>query len=280
MHKLPRTRAKPAITPERYAERLDRLKALLAEGKYNREIQEELGIARSTLCYLLKSNGLRSNLMPKSMHRIDAVVALRKLGKSYAECGRILGKTKGAISGILTRHGMTKRTPFKGVRRFSPERDAMVRAAVWTGEPIALICERCNALPGEPVSKRQVSNRANAMRLRRPEGYKPGPQAGAATAARPPRMPRNPRPLLLWPLPAPIPRRELPDDPAPDDWCPGGARVPVTREWADIRAIALNEGFVLMSFHDLPAYNKSRRKRNLAPYAIPRSFTNKLIKWR
>lgn len=274
LREQPRLRARPAVTPAQHAERLDRLKALLVEGKYHREIQEELGIARSTLCDLLKANGLHRNLMPKSADRINAVVALRELGKSYAECAKILGKTKGAISGILSRHGMTKTTPFRGVSRFGPARDAVVREAFLAGEPISAICAKCNALPGNPVSKRNVSNRANAMRLRRLEGYKPESWAAPRTLPVPAtaRLPKATRPRSLSPT------RELPDDPPSNDWCPGGARIPVTREWSDIRTIALNEGFLLLNVYDLPGYNKSRMKRNLAPYAVPRHIVTN--KWR
>lgn len=49
---------------------------------------------------------------------------------------------------------------------------------------------------------------------------------------------------------------------------PGVAQPPVAKSWRQIQDAALREGVELVSKHDLPAYNKSRISKGLAPFAI------------
>ncbi len=58
------------------------------------------------------------------------------------------------------------------------------------------------------------------------------------------------------------------DEPAPSDWEPGGAQIPISLIWSDIKRRAINDGFLLTNIHDLPTYNRSRIRNKKAPYAI------------
>ena len=247
----------------REQERLAQLIPLLASGLEIGQCAEKLGVTRGTLSRLMS----RHNVRKASYVPTDQLIEQTRLiiegfnqGLTSAQMRDKFKISLGAIAGVLHRQKA------KGVisNQFFQERDDVLREW-YPVSSLQEVTDRCNALDGQTVSVSQVRARAHILKLKGP----PVPKKEKIIlpkkikeASTPPRK-NAPKPKYrerVW--------KEARQDPPPDDWMIGGARIPVGRKWEEIKELAARDGYFLASRFDLVGYNKGRMRRGMAPYAI------------
>ena len=92
------------LTADEHQTRVDRVKALIADGLQRRQICAATGLGRTILNVLMKKHGLKSAPKPIESQKAVKLAALLKDGCSRADCASELGVTRSAISQMVRYH--------------------------------------------------------------------------------------------------------------------------------------------------------------------------------
>ena len=115
------------------------------------------------------SRGAIAELRPWTDEEIERLRELRARGLSRADCGEKLGRSEGAVAGILRTNRYKAGKP---IRHRTPEREVILRRDWPGGVQVWDIIARMNALPGAQITDpNTVSVWASALEIKRPEGF-------------------------------------------------------------------------------------------------------------
>jgi hypothetical protein len=161
--------SKAAFTPESDAQ----FSAFWHEGQMTIEdLADRFGISKATVYDWRVRLGLPARLVQASHPERDRICELWKRGLSSGEIAQIMGKSRGAVMGVVYRAGLTDQSRTSATRSirtvhgirtlpppFTPEQDAQLRAMA--GEGIS----RSNAARRLGMSDSRVRDRIKALAL-------------------------------------------------------------------------------------------------------------------